>query len=153
MENIFARLYRLRDERNRIAELGYEVEHVREMYEKSIAIAKLDSPEKYQQEIAAFWSELDISEQEISKLQTIRLLRRSRRWGVPVPDRPQGTDENEYWEHCHSVGGHALNVNGQKLLRREIAEEYELYSKPILAWAAIAISVISLVLSVLSAIF
>jgi len=81
---------------------------------------------------------------EISNIESTRLAGKARHWGVPVP--PQTDGEN--WRQSSALGTWSLTEIGAMKLRREIAIEVEISQKPWLNWAALAISLGSLMVSV-----
>jgi hypothetical protein len=153
METLFEKLGRWRDERNRISALSYEAQNIRDLHRPLIETAKSVSRDAFGGAIAEMQFELQIPEYEIDRLETSMRLREARRWGVPLPDRPNSGDSDDYWDYCYSMGDHVLSVKGHKYLRREIANEREIFQKPFLSWAAICISVVSLVVSALNSLF
>lgn len=150
METLFARLGRYRDERYSIVASENEIEHIRNSYKDPLAEAKLVSREAFARVFFDMNSELEIYEYEIDKIETSQQLRKARKWGVPVPRRPKLPEDNYYWSYRSFIGDHVLTSEGQMYLRREIAFELELFFRPVLSWAAIIISVISLSLAVFS---
>jgi hypothetical protein len=149
---IFRRLEHWRDERNKLSQLSFEIEHIRAQYQGVIADAKAKSQAAYQSAISEMYSQTQVYEYEFDRITTDKWLRKARERGIPIPDRPKAYEENDYWEWS-PFQIHTLTVNGQMFLRREVAHEREIADKPVLMWLAICISFLSLSVSTLSAIF
>jgi hypothetical protein len=152
MDPTIKKLLRWRDERNRLSHLIFEREDAQVKHEKLTKVAKEVSDEAYQYAMAERNTDLSMLDYQSDRLETKRLERKARELGVPIPTRPNGFDENEHWE-MSIAGDHVLSVKGRMLLRREIALERELAQKPVLSWAAVTLSVLSLTISALNGIF
>ena len=87
---------------------------------------------------------------QIDHHQTKALLRLAIGYGLPIPSQIPFRG-NEDWDL--RSGMMILNVDAQMKLRREVALERDIRQKPFLSWAAFAISVVSLCISSLNAIF
>jgi hypothetical protein len=151
MHMMLKNLMRWRDERLRITSAEHEIERVRELYAPRIAAAKHPPWDTYHQLVSEMFFELELSQSEIDQVQTNRRLREARHLDVPLPPKPKEGEENEDWRYSQVVG-HVLTEEGHRRLRHEIADERELVRKPRLAWAAIVISSVSLLISLLNAV-
>lgn len=104
---------------------------------------------EYQEAISEFFHDLDEISSEIAEIETKQMLRRAKKWRIPVPPRPFRDKEiSDSWE-WHDV--HAmfyLKDTAISRIRKEVYQEWEMWSKPWLSWMAILISVTSLAVSV-----
>ncbi len=111
------------------------------------------SAEEWESANSDYFSECDLIQSQIDEIETARIIRRAKAWGVPIPPSPKWSEEpvydDEYWDWSNIHGKYYLNAKGKALLRREAYTEMEMFYKPWLTWAALAISVISLVFSML----
>ena len=145
-------LLQWRDEKNQIAALALEIEHVYETHRPKISALKRPPWNNYQFAVSEMLAEIDPLQAELDGIETKRRLRRARKWGVPIPDRPKSGEENDMWK-LSAFHEHVLSEQGHLFLRRETALEREIAQKPLISWAALAISVVSLSISALNAIF
>lgn len=93
----------------------------------------------------AFWeeaTEYDFLKGHVSEM----LVRRFRRYDVPVPDRVEG----DAWSESIRTGDWIPSTEAAFRLRHEIAAEIEVRQKPWLNWAGVLISVLSLVAAILA---
>ena len=151
MNLMLRNIIRWRDERHRIVLAEHEIERVRDRYAPKIAAAKRPPWDTYHQIVSDMFFELELSQSEIDQVQTSRRLREARQFDVPLPPKPKDGEENDDWRYSQVVG-HVLTDEGHRRLRHEIANERELVRKPRLAWAAIVISSVSLLISLLNAV-
>lgn len=86
---------------------------------------------------------------EISHLESMRLVKKARSWGVPVPAQIDGDD----WRQSSTLGTWSLTEACSMKLRREIAIEVEIAQKPWLNWSALVVSLISLAVAIVALVF
>lgn len=148
---LFEKLARSRDDRVRLAELEYEIEDLIKAFRAEVERRGLkEGTDAYESAYSGFHNDLDLLHAEINQIQTRRLLARAASWLVPIPPRPRAAeDDTEYWWWCRVHGTHYLTDRGRTHLRREVYQEIDLRYRQVPSWAALAISVISLVVSVL----
>lgn len=144
----YSRLKRYRDERHALVQLGHKVDHLRsELGRKTKGIDPRS--EDYNGLVSEYFFDLDVLMAEIAHIETVKMIRRAGRWRIPVPQRPLRDDqEDEYWEWHSQLGRYYLSEKGASRLRREVYQESEMFWKPWLSWCAIAISIVSLGISV-----
>ncbi|MFS8123779.1 hypothetical protein QD336_15280 [Rhizobium sp. BR 250] len=94
-------------------------------------------------------NDVDLTEASLNELETAAALKRARKWGVPVPHRPNSeADENDAWNWSSVHFRHYLSTDGKALLRRQCFAEIEMFYKPWATWLAVCISFLSLAISV-----
>lgn len=106
--------------------------------------------DEWRQTFAQFSNEAELLVSEIRAIETAQMLRRARRWKVALPAEPFGEDEEtEYWGWYGAHRRHYLRDAGLSYLRREVYQEWEMWSKPWLSITAVGISLVSLAISLL----
>lgn len=148
---VFKRLATWRDQRNAIAQLNYRIDDLSNDFRSEVAERNLKrGTDEYEQAYGSFRNEYDLSAAEVEAIETLKMLSSGRRWGVPVPRSPTDDHEdNEYWAWNSIHGRHYLSQNGRRYIRHAVAEEMDILFRPYLSWAAIAISIVSLIVSAL----
>ncbi|RWI20334.1 hypothetical protein [Mesorhizobium sp.] len=148
---VFKRLATWRDQRNAIAQLNYRIDDLSNDFRSEVAERNLKrGSDEYEQAYVTFRNEYDLSTSEVEAIETLKMLSSARRWEVAVPQPPTDDhDESEYWSWNSSHGRHYLSQNGKRYIRHAVAEEMDILFRPYLSWAAIAISIVSLIVSAL----
>ncbi|MER9028192.1 hypothetical protein [Mesorhizobium sp. M0674] len=142
-----------RDERNKLATLREDLDRTERSFEVEIRSATEAGSSEILFEIKdRRYFEMRTFEMLIDQIETRRRLRLARRYGVPVPLRPDVAVDSEYWDWELGLYEHTLSTKGHYLLRREIAAERELVFKPWLSWVAIILSFLSLIIAAAKAI-
>ncbi|MBY5814304.1 hypothetical protein HFN60_01275 [Rhizobium leguminosarum] len=146
---MLSKLVRYRDERDTLIGLRQSIDDLRD--DLSAKTMGLDPRgEEYQNRLADYFTQMEIETAAIAKIETNRIRRRAENWRVPMPLRPYKPQETtEFWEwhaphHCYYISD-----KGHSQLRREIHQEWEMWWKPWLSWLAVAISTVSLAISIL----
>lgn len=135
-------------ERQAIVQLNYEIQRLSERYTADTANLKFRSNE-WQEVFSRFVHEVDTIGASIAQIETEQMIRRAERWRVPIPMRPYGSEEStEIWIWHAPHARHYLSNVALSKYRREVYQEWEMWSKPWLSWGAIIISVISLIVAV-----
>ncbi|TXH81188.1 MAG: hypothetical protein E6Q77_08645 [Rhizobium sp.] len=147
-------LLKWRDDRDRLTKLRFDLEDAHDEFQKEITAAKLKhGSEEWERAYAGYDFQCDTIRADIDEIETAALIRRAREWGVPIPPRPFWSEEpvydDEYWDWSRIHGKYYLSAKGKALLRREAYAEMEMFYKPWLSWAALLISIVSLMFSVL----
>lgn len=144
-------LFEWRDDRNKVAQLNYELQDLEEAFEKGAEREYQDKREfGYRSAYYDFRHEADTIQAAIDQLETKRSIRRAIRWRVPVPSRPANDEADDgYWQWSVPHQCFYLSDTGKTHLRREIALEAELLFRPVLSWGAVCISLLALIVSVL----
>jgi len=78
---------------------------------------------------------------------TAKRIRQAAIHGVPIPSKPQNGTGNKYWDYAvvDQESFYVLTPIGHRRIKREIMNDWDLWSRPIIAWTALVISVISLI--------
>jgi hypothetical protein len=142
-------LKRFRDERHQLIQLRHGIDRAEQSFREKVEGLK-HADEEYQYHLGEFFHELDMLRAEIGEIETAQMQRSASEWRVPIPARPFRKEEaTDLWEWHDPHERYYLSENGLSRLRREVYQEWEMWSKPWLSWAAIAISLFSLAISVL----
>lgn len=138
-----------RDRRWKLAKLRFDIEDRNKEFEIEVASKGLrKGTDEYNYADWRCWQDNLLSHSEIDQIETAVLIKRARRWEVPLPTFPDDRDEgNAHWYWSQPHGAFYLTTEGKMLLRREAYAEMEIRFKPWLSVAAIVISVISLIIS------
>ncbi|WP_172746536.1 hypothetical protein [Neorhizobium sp. T25_13] len=141
-------LFDWRDRRYRLIQLRLEREKAYEdFYTRTKGLNRRS--EEYESLDGDHQNAVALLSAEIGRLETLDLLRRAYRWRAPVPGHPVLPEtENEHWAWNRVIGGYHLTTKGMREVRHAVAAEVDLYYKPWLSWAAIAISFLALIVSV-----
>lgn len=145
MHLLIKNIVRWRDERYQIIFAEHEIERLEAEFKPKIEAVRKPPWNDYQSLVSEYLFERNLQQAIIDDIETKRLIRAARRHGIPIPKRPMELEDNEFWEH--SQVGHILTLEGRRRLRHEVALEREMLRKPLVAWAAILISLVSLALS------
>jgi len=133
-----------RDERDKILNHQRQLDELSDEFHQKAQAIKWGSDE-FEKLGADYMHEVSTVLAGIAEIETARIVRKAHHWRVPVPTTPFGTeDDNDFWQWHKPHGRHYLSEQGMSALRREIYNEWEMWSKPWLSWGAITISVVSL---------
>lgn len=137
-----------------MAKLRFDIEALDAKFREEVAAKKLiRNSDEWNLVYGEYDNDRDLLQSEIDEIETANSIRRAKAWGVPIPPRPIWSEEpvydDNYWDWSRVHGKYYLNAEGKALLRREAYAEMEMFYKPWLTWAALAISIISLVFSIL----
>ncbi|UXT56948.1 hypothetical protein FY134_04500 [Agrobacterium fabrum] len=139
-----------RDDRYRIIQLRHEIEHLDNLYYAKLKDKKYRRGSDEAEHL--YWNyrnDIDLAEASLDELETAAALKRARKWGVPVPHRPNSEeDENDTWNWSSVHFRHYLSTEGKARLRRQCYAEVEMFYKPWATWLAVGISVLSLAISI-----
>jgi hypothetical protein len=139
------------EDRYKIIQLRHELDRIDAMYAQARKAAGFQPGS--QDDNNLYWSftnDRELTLAELDEIETKTLLRRAKKWNIPIPARPiMPTEENEYWNWCGPHYRHYLSAMGKTYLRREAFAEMEMYSKPWATWLALGVSGLSLLISVL----
>ncbi|TBB05136.1 hypothetical protein ELH55_01490 [Rhizobium ruizarguesonis] len=140
-------LKRYRDERDTLIQLRHDVGHLEdELFESTRGV----SAEDYQYRLADYFHQMETLTAAIAEIETNRVRRRADYWRVPMPLRPYKVGESdEFWEWHDPHQRYYISDKGHSQLRREIHQEWEMWSKPWLSMVAIGISSLSLAISLI----
>jgi seryl-tRNA synthetase len=144
-------IWRWRDDRVRVEQLQDEIVAVHAAHGPAIAAAGKPNTREYSIAYNDLIVDLSELEDELETIQTRRRVWLAAKYGVPVPDRPYGDHESDYWERSR-LGSLILSEKGHLLLRREIAIEREIAWKPWLSGVALGVSLLSLLVSIVAVI-
>lgn len=138
-----------RMDRQKIIQLRHEMNNLHaRLNEKLEGLRPRD--EEYQYHVADVFSDMDIVQADIAELETKHLQQRASYWRVPIPQRPyKRQDDNDFWEWHDPHGRYYLSEMGMRYLRKEVHNEWEMWSKPWLSFFALGVSLLSLVISIL----
>ncbi|MGO7077939.1 hypothetical protein ACCT03_29580 [Rhizobium johnstonii] len=144
-----ADLKHYRDARDALIQLRHAANRLEE--ELSEATVGLQAhEEEFQYRLAEYFNNMETVSAEAAEIETDRIRRRAEYWQVPMPMRPYKSGEsNEFWEWHDPHHRYYISDKGHSQLRRDIHQEWEMWWKPWLSWGAVAISVLSLVISIL----
>lgn len=146
---LFNRIRVWRDRRHALIQLNYEIDgYWKEFSEVVTRQGIRENSEEFYNVYHEYKSYAEIPEGQRDLLLTTTALNRAVRWNAAVP--PRATDPitgNEFWYWDRTVARQLLTREGHRLIRRAIAEEIEIAYRPVLSWAAIAISFLALVVS------
>lgn len=139
------------DRRHNLIQLNHEIEDHWKEFGMIVDRDNIDSnSQRYQQLYSEYRSYTEIPEGYRDAILTKVAVERALRWQAPLPPRDSGNfQDNEYWYWDRVVKRYLLTAAGHRFIRHEIAEEREIAYRPILAWAAIGISFLSLIVSLL----
>lgn len=139
------------ERRQELIQLRYELTRLgTELSEKTSSLKT--KSEEFQKLLSEYGFEADIVMSEIEKLETEQMIERAERWKIPVPNRPYGSYEgkdDDFWKRNDLHGVYYLTNEAKQMIRRQVFEEREMLTKPILSWLALFISIISLIISLL----
>ena len=95
----FEDIKRYRDERHEIIQLRYEIRRLGDEFKKKSEGMKRRSQE-FQILLSEYSAEASFSQSRIEELETVQLVRRAIKWGVPIPTRPyqEEKEDDEFWE-------------------------------------------------------
>ena len=150
---IFKQLRKWSDERIALANANERLEELwSEFVHKQVdRDERRISPEAWESYTSYWFAEYSVIQADIAKVETDRAIKRAGQWEVPFPQKPYGTDEDtEHWKWHPVHATHYLSDEGKMRLRREVYLEMDIRSRPLLTWAALIISVVSLAVSALA---
>lgn len=134
------------NERRQVDQLRWEMADLDKAYSEERRHPMPCLCEDCRQVAAKYYHERATASATISQIETHRAIIRAGRWQVPLPSKPTSTDEdNEFWHWDSMHREFYLTDAGIAHLRREVFLERDLRTKPWLSWAAIAISLVSLI--------
>lgn len=134
--------------RYRLIQLRHELEDSERKFKIRTESLQPRSDE-YERAYADYRADVDVIVADIGVIETLHSLKTAYYWGAPVPRHPQLPEtENEYWSWNSAVGGFHLTSKGLREIRHAVSAERDIYFRPLLAWVAIGISVLSLVVSI-----
>lgn len=143
-------IFRWRDERHEIANLTYEIEGIEQGYAVALEKARELGAQHYDSLHAEMRSFTRIPREKIDRIETAQRIRQARAYRVPLPPL---ADEGVHWQWSLVTQGYHLTEEGHRYLRHEISREREIQFSPLMAWGALAISFVSLLISGLDAVF
>lgn len=135
------------EERYRLIQLRHEMDRLSNSLRNETKGLQ-SSSEEFGRLLGDFSNSIDLVVAEISEIETGQMLRRVEQWKIPLEPRPYSDASTEAWEWNRIHGRHYLTPLAMSRIRREAYQEWEMMTKPYLAWAAIAISIVSLIVSV-----
>lgn len=136
------RRYKMIQARHDLVKL--RIDHEQELHEKSLKLGSAD----YNRLVDEYYHDHQLASADLDELESDHLLRRARRWGVPIRTRPEHGEDNEEWDWSAMHRRHYLSAQGKSRIRRECFNEMEMFYKPWTTWLAVVISIISLVISI-----
>lgn len=150
---VIKRIKAWRDMRHEIVQLNYQINGYWAEFNAHVETNDLkDGTDEFEALWAEYRSCREIPEARLAQLQNYRSLRRVDYWDVPLPPRPsEDRVDNEYWEWNRIDQRYYLSSAGHRFIRHEVALERDIKFRPILSWAAIIISVCSLLVTFLKA--
>jgi hypothetical protein len=150
---IIAEVLRWRDDRHQLSQLRLDLEDAENEYRNKVQEQKLRrGTDAWDRAYFDYDTHTEFVYAQIDEIETRNAIRRAKAWRVPIPQRPISEEpvyDDQYWSWSNPHGRYYLTDKGKLLLRREANIEMEMFFKPWLSWAAVAISVISLTISVL----
>lgn len=140
-----------RDERIELVRLREDEATVLSAFKKQVAEAgAVPASREWRSIHSQFENELSLIRANIGEIETRKTLRMAGKWDVPVPPPPYySSDGHPYWSWHGVHARYYINEDGKAFVRREVYAERDMRSRPYLAWAAIAISVVSLAVAAL----
>lgn len=146
----FQEIWRYGDERQRLIQLKHQLTDLSEQMRRTTSGLKTRS-EAFQSAISEYGYEADLILSEIAEIETGQALRRAEKWRVPIPKRPfsEYGQDTDFWEWSSAHGRYYLTDFGLREVRKMVHDEREMMSRPVLSWAALGISVISLIVAAL----
>ena len=120
-------------------------------YRQLAAEAKGDK--ERQQEVFGEWSHVAGEiEEELEEIFTKRLVKKARRWYVPIPPHPYGRDtyEDENWERGHATGIWYLKPEGVSKVRNLMREEKKWRRDYLIGWVGPLIGLIGALTGLIS---
>ncbi|WP_421360272.1 hypothetical protein [Agrobacterium rosae] len=145
-----AEVRRYGEERQNLIQLRHSLDDLGRRMSDETAGLKTKS-DAFQKAISTYGHEADLILSEIAEMETRQAIIRAQRWRVPIPQRPYGNrgQDTDFWEWSVAHGLYYLTDHGLREVRKMVHDEREMLSRPIITWAALAISVISLIVSAL----
>lgn len=139
-------LIEVNNERHQVAQLRWEIADLDKAYSEARRHPMPCLCEECRQLGMQHSHERATAAAAISQIETRRAIVRAGRWQVPLPSQPADVEQdNEFWHWSSKHGKFYLTDAGIAHLRREVFLERDLRTKPWLSWAAIAISLVSLI--------
>lgn len=136
------------DERHKLIQLHYEKEELYAVHGDRINKAKLAKAPRDEVQYLEHqeWDDVRFVDECITGIETDRLIRQSVKYGVPIPDHAI----KEYWQYAENLERMLLTTRGMAYLRHQIAKEREMVRSPIIHWGGLAISVLSMIISIIA---
>lgn len=138
------------ERRQNLIQLKHQLNHLSNEFSARTEGLKIGSDE-FQSLAASYGPDADEIISEIEQLETQRMLEKAERWSIAIPQRPYGyhnVADTNFWTKNHTHNAYYLTDEAKQIIRRQVFEEREMLTKPILSWAAIIIAVISLLVAV-----
>jgi len=106
----------------RLFDLRLDLRRTNRIYDPLIAAAQGEQKERL---INEYLSERDLTQEQIDRTLTERLLRTAHRFDIPVPNPPYHRDdfEDENWERAHMTGAWLLKTACKQSLIKQIRDE------------------------------
>lgn len=139
------------EDRQTLIQLKHERAYIIQRFEEKKKTLKIRTGSEEDSRIYFdFRFDIDQIDAQIDQIESKKMLRRARKWGLPIPPKPnEYQQENEFWVWSDPHFEHYLSPEGKKILRRECFTEMEMFYKPWATWLAVGVSFLSLLISLL----
>lgn len=144
------KIHKNNERRYKLIQLKHELNHLSKTFFEQSEGLKTKSDE-FQSLFADFGANADFIISEIEQLETQQMLEKAEYWSIAIPQRPYGSSDGmdtHFWKKNYTHHTYYLTDEGKQIIRRQVFEEREMMTKPILSWAAIVIAIISLIVAV-----
>lgn len=147
------RLWQWRDDRVELSQHRLALDEIHWQHQPAIDDAMRKSGDDWRRALAERDLEQEFHFDIIDEIETRRRRLTAARLGIPIPEWPKPFEGDENWNWNPRLNRHVLTDKGHAHLRREIAFETEILYKPWLSLTAVAISLVSLIVSMANAIW